>query len=213
MEEESRRPKSHAAELGEEEACRIVRLKTAHPHWGARKIRELYRRKYGGELPSESSFKRVMEKAGLTQKKTRRKLFNTKRPHEALNMATPSEVYSPSERAYKGTPEKIDYAGMETRQVPTHGKIAYLGHYIPISTALAGWNVGLHRLEEGLVEVWFAKLLIGQIDPDTASFKAVRPPPKKYPSRRGAASFWPSPLRSEGQKDASLTTQPKPKKL
>jgi transposase len=41
MEEESRRPRSHAQSLGEEEICRMVGLKVAHPHWGARKIREL----------------------------------------------------------------------------------------------------------------------------------------------------------------------------
>jgi len=74
MEEESRKPKKHPLELGEGVVCRIVGLKTAHPHWGPRKIRELCRRNHRGELPSESSFKRVLEQAGLTEKrrKTRR---------------------------------------------------------------------------------------------------------------------------------------------
>jgi transposase-like protein len=42
MEEQSRRPHGHAAELGEKVVCQIVRLKAAHRHWGPRKIRELY---------------------------------------------------------------------------------------------------------------------------------------------------------------------------
>ena len=36
MEEESRRPHSHAEQLGERELCAIIRLKMAHPRWGPR---------------------------------------------------------------------------------------------------------------------------------------------------------------------------------
>src|ERR1700756_3393784 len=72
MEEESRRPKSHSERLPEEEVCEIVRLKLAHLSWGPRKIRELYLRKHG-EVASESTFKRVLERAGLTQKRRRRR--------------------------------------------------------------------------------------------------------------------------------------------
>lgn len=361
MEEESRRPQRHAAELGEEVVCRIVKLKSAHRHWGARKIRELYQRKHGGDLPSESSFKRVLERAGLTEKRRRqppeqsgrleagvevsgpndlwtvdfkgwwrggggrriepltvrdahsrfileihmvenaktetvgarferlfeahglpgairspfacahsllgltrlsawwlalgidlvrgrpgcpqdngghermhldifRELergragsdqesfdlwcqeFNTERPHEALGMAMPAEVYRPSARAFEGTPEAIDYGPMETRKVMRAGTISYGGEHVMISTALRDWNVGLSPRDDGSVEVWFAKLLVGHLDPKTAAFRPVTPT-KRTPSRSTAASFWPSPLRSEGQKDALLTPQSKPKKL
>src|SRR6267143_1400014 len=66
MEEESRRPKSHSEQLPEEEVCEIVRLKLAHLSWGPRKIRELYLRRHG-EVASESTFKRVLERAGPTK--------------------------------------------------------------------------------------------------------------------------------------------------
>src|SRR6266436_3229702 len=59
MMEESRRPHSHPESLGEEELCRIIRLKNAHLNWGPKKIRELYARRYG-KAASESSFKRVL---------------------------------------------------------------------------------------------------------------------------------------------------------
>jgi putative transposase len=42
MAEESGRPQSHPESLGEEELCKIIRLKQAHPVWGPRKIRELW---------------------------------------------------------------------------------------------------------------------------------------------------------------------------
>src|ERR1700688_439259 len=72
MREESRRPKSSPEQLAEEKVCEMVRLKLAHPTWGPRKIRELYRRRHG-EVASESSFKRVLERAGLTQKRRGRR--------------------------------------------------------------------------------------------------------------------------------------------
>src|SRR5260370_33995019 len=64
--------KSHSKQLPEEEVCEIVRLKLAHLAWGPRKIRELYLRGHG-EVASESTFKRVLERAGLTQKRRRRR--------------------------------------------------------------------------------------------------------------------------------------------
>ncbi len=35
--------------------------------------------------------------------------FNYERPHEALGMRCPGEVYLASERKYEGTPEDLDY--------------------------------------------------------------------------------------------------------
>ena len=71
MVEASRRPRSSPAALEEREVCEIVRLKEAHRRWGPRKIRALYFRLHG-EAASESSFKRVLERAGLTEQRVRR---------------------------------------------------------------------------------------------------------------------------------------------
>jgi putative transposase len=56
LEELSRRPHSHPEQLEVEQVCAIVRLKQVHPFWGARKMAELYRRRYG-QAVSESSIK------------------------------------------------------------------------------------------------------------------------------------------------------------
>ena len=71
MSEQSRRPRRHAEQLSEEVVCEIVRFKETHRHWGPRKIRELYLRRHG-EAVSESSFKRVLARAGLTEPRRRR---------------------------------------------------------------------------------------------------------------------------------------------
>jgi transposase InsO family protein len=93
MQERSRRPHRHAEELGEEVVCEIVRLKQAHRSWGPRKIRELYRRRYG-EAVSESSFKRVLERAGLTQKRRRRPASQAGQLSSGRKGTAPNEVWT-----------------------------------------------------------------------------------------------------------------------
>ena len=93
MEEESRRPKSHSEQLPEEEVCQIVRLKLAHLSWGPRKIRELYLRRHG-EVASESTFKRVLERAGLTQKRRRRRATEAGRLCKGRRASVPNEVWT-----------------------------------------------------------------------------------------------------------------------
>src|SRR5436190_18054365 len=93
MAEESRRPKSHSKQLAEEEVCEIVRLKLAHLSWGARKIRGLYLRRHG-EVASESTFKRVLERTGLTQKRRRRRAPEAGRLSTGREAAALNEVWT-----------------------------------------------------------------------------------------------------------------------
>ena len=93
MEKRSRRPQSHAEQLGDETVCEIIRLKLAHRSWGPRKIRELYRRRHG-EVASESSFKRILERAGLTHKRGRRQAKEAGRLVRAREGHAPNEVWT-----------------------------------------------------------------------------------------------------------------------
>lgn len=334
MAEHSRRPLSHAKELGEAVVCEMVRLKQAHSRWGPRKLRDIYGRLHG-QVPSESSFKRVLERAGLVEKRrvrhrseagricsgrkasapneiwtvdfkgwwhgangrrcepltvrdesTRyvlelravadartqtvracferlferngvpqairsdngapfasstgvlglsklsawwvalgidlersrpgcpqdnggherlhldverelrgqeqqasfdewRRTFNEERPHEALAMKRPAELYRPSPRKFEGTPQDLTYSKMEPRRVHNKGTIHYGKHSIFISTALSGWSVGLESCEQSKFNVHFGQLLLGQYDQTTASFQrseATTTPIEKEPS-------------------------------
>jgi len=76
--ERSRRPANSPNQLGEDQVCRIVRLKQAHPHWGPRKLREVFAKQFTSEtVPSESTFKRVLDKAGLVEHRRQRKCQET----------------------------------------------------------------------------------------------------------------------------------------
>ncbi len=82
--------------------------------------------------------------------------FNYERPHEALLMRCPSELYRFSERKYQGTPEDLDYPQMCSRRVSAQGTIKLDGQTLFLSSALAGWSVGLeadHRTKNGSL-VW-----------------------------------------------------------
>lgn len=320
MMELSRRPVSHAKELGEAVVCEIIRLKNAHPTWGSRKLRDIYQRVHG-QAPSESSFKRVLDRAGLVEKRrwrrrseagricsgrrasapneiwtvdfkgwwrgangrrcepltvrdecTRyvlevrampnaqtetvrvcferlfernglpeairsdngapfassagvlglsklsawwvalgidlergrpgcpqdngaherfhldierelrgeqqqasfdewRRTFNEERPHEALDMKRPVELYQPSPRKFEGTPEDLTYPKMQARRVGKVGTIRYAKQHVFISTALSGWSVGWEPCGQGKFNVHFGRLLLGQYEESTASFK------------------------------------------
>jgi putative transposase len=95
LDEESRRPQSHSEELGEQAVCDIIRLKQRHPHWGPLKVQELYARGHGAQLtPSLSSFKRVLERAGLVQKRRTRPASSGGRLHSGRRAQAPNEVWT-----------------------------------------------------------------------------------------------------------------------
>ena len=99
-----------------------------------------------------------------------RQAFNYEGPHEALGMRCPGELYVASKRKYEGTPDDVEYPQMCTRRVSNKGTIQVEGQGLFLSTSLMGWSVGLKPIAEDLMEVWFGRLLLGQIDLSTSSF-------------------------------------------
>jgi len=104
-----------------------------------------------------------------------RRTFNQERPHEALGMRCPAELYRASERKYEGTPEDLEYRGMASRKVAKWGSLSWGSRFVFISGALAGWSVGLERCREDKCNVWFGRLLLGQLEERTLSFQRIRP--------------------------------------
>jgi transposase InsO family protein len=99
--------------------------------------------------------------------------FNYQRPHESLAMRCPAELYRHSERKYLGRIDELVYEQMSTRRVNRSGLIGWKDQSLFLSHSLIGWNVGLKSTENGLIEVWFAQLLLGHIDPLSATFERI----------------------------------------
>jgi transposase InsO family protein len=90
--------------------------------------------------------------------------FNAERPHEALGMKCPAEVYSASPRPYAGLPE-LTYP-LHDREVliTACGRICLHRKRINVSTVLAGQRVGIKEVDEGIWLVSFMHYDLGYID-------------------------------------------------
>jgi putative transposase len=341
----SRRPGKSPTEVGETMVCQIVKLRMAHPTWGARKLRAVLERTVAREsLPSESSFKRILDKAGLvehrrrmpaeqacrlqtparaerpnhvwtidfkgwwyTRNRTRfepltirddfsryllcaqalddsrtetvreqmirvferhglpevirsdngapfaarnsplglsrlsvwwlslginldrippgrpdqngghermhrdmaweiensassdaatqqaeldvwRRTFNEERPHEAIGMRVPQDVYHTSPRRFDPTPVELGYPKeYSVRKVNYIGRVKIHSQLVNISLALRGQQIGLEPIAADRLGVWYCKLCLGHVDLSTYKFQAVKQP------RKSAATETPEP--------------------
>jgi len=90
--------------------------------------------------------------------------FNTIRPHEALGMKRPSDVYVKSERKYDPEDVLIVYGkGYKSRMVNDRGFCNYRGKRLFVGNPFAGYNVGVKENKDEL-EIWFDDFLIGVLD-------------------------------------------------
>lgn len=100
------------------------------------------------------------------------KMFNEERPHEALLMKCPSDVYVPSTRPYPKVFKDIDYSGFDlTRRISACGSIKAKGdRKIFISDVFAGQEVGVEEEEEGVWAVTFMNFKLGYFGSEHNSF-------------------------------------------
>lgn len=94
-----------------------------------------------------------------------REEFNHERPHEALGMIPPGEVYAPSSRPF---PEKLpepQYPGhFEVRRVSRNGGVRWSGSWLNVGHALIEQHVGFEEVDDGIWDVHFGSLSIGRFD-------------------------------------------------
>src|SRR3981081_3741953 len=92
---------------------------------------------------------------------------NHQRPHEALDMKCPAEVYQPSTRSYTGLPD-VDYPFHDKTIVVTHcGRICRGTIKINFSTVFAGQAVGIKEVHDDIRLVSLMDYDLGYFDLDT----------------------------------------------
>lgn len=105
-----------------------------------------------------------------------REEFNTERPHEALGMKTPAEVYTASPRRYAGLPE-LEYPLHDRDIVVTaSGVICLCGRPVFISSVLAGQRLGLREVEPDVWLVSFMHYDLGYIDLEARGLQTIDSP-------------------------------------
>lgn len=93
--------------------------------------------------------------------------FNGVRPHEALDMKRPIDVYRPSTTRYRrGVPSEPDYPEhFDVRLVAKRGAVCWKRKSGYISGALVKRRVALESTDEnGVFNVWFSTRRLGRID-------------------------------------------------
>jgi len=99
-----------------------------------------------------------------------RKEFNCERPHQAIAMKRPADVYRQSERKYTGLPD-ITYPGYDKSLMITNcGRVCLNDQKIHISKALANQPVGLKEVDSGIWQIDFMSYTLGFFDEENDGF-------------------------------------------
>jgi len=95
------------------------------------------------------------------------RVFNTERPHEALGMKVPADVYVKSDRKYPGEYIELHYGkGYITRYVNDRGYINYDNRRVFIGNPFTGYHIGFKMNADAPIEVYFSNVLLGKINSD-----------------------------------------------
>jgi putative transposase len=90
--------------------------------------------------------------------------YNQERPHQALNMRYPAELYVPSPRPYTGLPE-LEYSFHDlTVTVTQCGRLCFGNRKINLSGVFGGQNVGVREVADHVCLISFMHYDLGFFD-------------------------------------------------
>ena len=91
--------------------------------------------------------------------------FNEVRPHEALGMDKPVQWQEVTTRPMPRKLLPMEYPEwFEVRKVNSAGGMRWSRHWVNVSQALMGENVGLEQVQDGLWDVYFGVKRLGRLD-------------------------------------------------
>lgn len=103
--------------------------------------------------------------------------YNEQRPHQALGMHYPAELYTPSKHPYSGLDELRYPFHDRTVTVTQCGRICLpRRRKINLSTVLAGQNVGIRQIDERVWLVTFMQYDLGFFDDETCRLEPGKNP-------------------------------------
>ncbi len=137
----------------------VERIKPGHPQENGRHERlHLTLKKEATRPPGMNSLQQQARFDAFVDE------FNTERPHQALDMKPPDEVYKPSTRPYTGVPE-LAYPFHDRDILVTNcGRICLHRKKINVSTVLAGQRLGIKEVDDAIWLVSFMHYDLGYVD-------------------------------------------------
>lgn len=120
---------------------RIERIKPGHPEQNGRHERMHLTLKQEATKPAAANM--LQQQARFDAFVTR---YNDERPHQALDMKVPSELYTRSDRAYEGLGD-LEYPFHDwTATVTWYGRICFKKRQVNLSQVFAGQSVGVKQV-------------------------------------------------------------------
>lgn len=147
------------------------RIEPGHPEQNGRHERFHLTLKQETTRPSGGNILQQQEKFDNFQD-----IYNSARPHEALDMKYPAEVYKSSKKSFQEYLEPLEYPLHDlVRKVSTQGMVTSFGKRsdIHIGAAFAGENVGLREVEPNRWLVSFMNMDLGYIDKYARLFESM----------------------------------------
>jgi len=157
---------------------RIERIRPGHPQQNGRHERMHLTLKKEATRPAGANILQQQAKFDVFIEE-----FNNERPHEALAMKCPAEVYQPSTRPYQGIPEPHYPFHDRTVMVTSCGRLCLYRKKINLSVCLAGQAVGIKEVDDGIWLVSFMQYDLGYIDLEEKTLQPLDNPfgPKLLP--------------------------------
>ncbi len=156
----------------------IERIKPGHPEQNGRHERMHLTLKTEATKPAAAN---VLQQQARFDEFLER--YNHERPHQALGMKVPGELYTRSARPYQGLTE-LDYPFHDwTATVTRCGRLCYKGRKINLSHVFAGQNVGVRQVSDRIWLVSFMDYDLGYFDDETCRLEPIENPfsPKVLP--------------------------------
>jgi hypothetical protein len=120
-------------------------------------------------IPPASSLRVQQQKFDLFREE-----FNQVRPHEAIGMKRPGEIYQASERGIPKRIETYDYpAHFLVRRVSRGGTIRVFHNQVFVSNTLQEDYVGLEEVADGVYDLYFCFYQIGRYDLQTNKIQGI----------------------------------------
>ena len=157
---------------------RIERIKPGHPQQNGRHERMHLTLKKEATRPAGANILQQQAKFEVFQAE-----FNSERPHEALQMKCPAQVYTPSTKPYRGIAEPQYPFHDKTVIVTNCGRLCLYRKKINLSVCLAGQAVGIKEVDDGIWLVSFMDYDLGYVDLEEKSLQPLDNPfgPKVLP--------------------------------
>jgi putative transposase len=149
----------------------IERIRPGHPEQNGRHERMHLTLKKEATKPAAPNFLQQQAKFDAFMEE-----YNQERPHQALDMKFPAELYTRSRRPYRGL-EEVDYPLHDkTITVTQCGRVCFGRKKIHLSTVFAGQNVGIKQVDDKIWLVSFMQYDLGFFDEDSCRLGSAENP-------------------------------------